>query len=106
VLVLRNLYWLGLACLVSAAVLGAVAITDHHRKQQRINDAQVAAYFCRVQHTHCGAESWHKIEADWQTRQIMYEVAVVALGGLGLLVIGYRLARGGGAMTSRKRSGR
>jgi hypothetical protein len=104
-LVVRNAYWIGLACLATAAVVGVAAIADHHRKQQRIDDAQVAAYFCRVQHSCRGGESWQKIEAAWQTRQIAYEAAVSTLGGLAFLVVGYRLARGG-ATRSRMRSGR
>jgi hypothetical protein len=94
-----------LACLVAAGVVGLVAIVDHHRKQARINDAQVADYFCRLQSIRCGGTPWRRIEDEWQTRQLAYEIAVIALGGFGLALIGYRVARGG-ATTSSSRSGR
>ena len=94
-----------LAFLAAAAVIGVVAIFDHHRKQDRINDAQVAAYFCRVQHVGCAGTPWRRIEDEWQSRQIAYETAVIVLGSVGLVLIGYRVARGG-ARTSSSRSGR
>ena len=102
--VLRS-YWLSLACLGAAAVIGVVAIVDHHRKQDQIDAAQVDEYFCREQQVRCGGTPWERIEDDWQARQVGYEAAVIALGGLGVVLIGYRVARGR-ARTSSSRSGR
>jgi hypothetical protein len=84
---------LPLACLATAGIVGVAAIVDHHLKQRKINEAQVSDYFCRVEHTRCGGEPWHRIEDGWQSRQLGYEIVVIALGGFGLVLSGYRIAR-------------
>jgi hypothetical protein len=89
----RTRFLLPLACLATAGTVGVATIVDHHLKQRNINDAQVARYFCRVQHTRCGYESWRRIEARWQSRQLAYEIVVIGFGGLGLALLGYRLVR-------------
>jgi hypothetical protein len=66
---------------------------DHHLKQRSINEAQVADYFCRVQHVRCGHESWHRIEERWQSRQLAYEIVLIVVGGLGVALVGYRVVR-------------
>jgi hypothetical protein len=96
---------LPLACFAAALAVGAVAIVDHHDKQQRIDRAQVDEYFCRVYGIRCGGASWHRIEHHWQQRQVAYEVAVGALVALGASLVGYRLVRSS-ARTSNWRSAR
>lgn len=91
--ILRTQLLLPLACYAIAGVVGMAAIVDHHLKQGRINEAQVSAYFCRVQHTRCGGTSWQRIEARWQSRQLTYEIVVIALAGIGLALAGYRIVR-------------
>jgi hypothetical protein len=70
---------LALVCLAVAGLIGAAAVVDHSWKQRRIDRAEVAEWYCRHQGTRCGGPSSKRIEAHWNTRQIGYEAAVVAL---------------------------
>ena len=69
-----------LALLAAALVLGGVAFADHWWKQQRIDRAEVADWYCRHRGVDCGATSWRTLEAHWQDRQVGYEIAVCLLG--------------------------
>jgi hypothetical protein len=80
-------YALAFACVAAALLIGIAAILDHRDKQRRITQAQIDAYYCRHVGTRCGGVPWQRIEEHWQTRQWIYEVAVVTLGGLGLVLL-------------------
>jgi hypothetical protein len=84
---------LPVACLAAAGAIGIAALVDHHEKQARINEVQVDEYFCKTQGTRCGYEPWQRIEDRWQTRQAVYEIAVIALTGLALALTVYRVTR-------------
>jgi hypothetical protein len=81
---------LGLACLAAAGLVGLAAIADHHWKQARQDRAEVAAWYCAHQRTHCGEESASKIETRWNEREVGYKIVVSVLGatGVGLLLLG------------------
>jgi hypothetical protein len=83
----------GVACLAAAGVLCVAAVVDHRSKQTRIDRAQVAAWYCTHQGTHCGGESWRRIENRWNRRQLGYEIAVASLAGVALVLAVGRMVR-------------
>ena len=104
--VLRSLRFAA-ACLVLALAVGVGAVLDHRAKQERIDRAQVADWYCRHLAVRCGGEPWQTIEHRWQIRQYAYEGAVALLAGLAVLSVGYRLgSRARRPMPSSSRSGR
>jgi hypothetical protein len=82
-----------LTCLVLGGLIGAVAIADHWNKTARMNRAELAEWYCQHEGTRCGGASSTGIEAAWNERQLGYEIAVSAVGGLGLVLAGLAAAR-------------
>jgi hypothetical protein len=73
------------ACLATAGLIAVGGVIDHHVKQGRINRAELAEWYCVHEHTDCGGASSAGIEARWNKRETGYEIAVAAVGGVGLL---------------------
>jgi hypothetical protein len=76
---LARTFAIPLVFLAAALVVGLVAIGDHWWKQQRIDRAELAEWYCRHDGTECNGPVWRTLEAHWQDRQVAYEVAVGAL---------------------------
>lgn len=87
---------LSIVCLAAAALLAVAAVADHEWKGRRMDRAQVREWFCANEGTRCGGPSSVQMETNWERRQWAYEVAVVALGGLGVASAAYRLTWGRG----------
>lgn len=77
--------YVGVVCLLAAAVLGVAAVADHRNKQARIDRAELAEWYCAHAGTRCGGASSAEIERHWNERQLAYEWSIIALGGLGTL---------------------
>jgi hypothetical protein len=84
---------LPLSCLLVAGLIGIAAIVDHRNKMSRLYRAEVAEWFCAHQGKRCGGPSSDGIEASWQARQWGYEIAVVVIGGFGVVALGRRVLR-------------
>jgi hypothetical protein len=82
-----------LLCFALAGLVGLAAIADHRNKQSRIDNAEVLAWYCSHDRTHCGGPSYEGIEAHWNERQLGYEIAVSVLGGLAILLFVARTVR-------------
>ena len=79
--------WVGLACLLLAVAIAAIAVVDHRNKQSRANHAELEAWYCVHKGTRCGGPSAERIERHWNERQIAYEGAVAILAACGLACI-------------------
>jgi hypothetical protein len=84
---------LSLVCLAVAGLIGVAAIADHRSKRQQINRAELAEWYCAHEHTRCGGPSSERIEASWNDRQDVYEIGVIAFGGVGLGRIAFTRVR-------------
>jgi hypothetical protein len=78
---------IGLACLFLAALTAAIAIGDHRDKQDRVNQAELDAWYCIHQDIRCGGRSPERIERRWNERQVGYEAAVAILTAGGVLFL-------------------
>jgi hypothetical protein len=68
-------------------MIGALAVLDHHVKTTRTNRAELLAWYCAHDGTHCGGPSAARIEARWNERQIAYECGVALLAAAGVVCI-------------------
>ena len=84
---------LAFACLTAAGILCIAAVVDHRWKQRRMDRAEIAAWYCTHEGTHCGGESWRQIENRWNRRQLGYEIAAATLSSLALALIVVRAFR-------------
>jgi hypothetical protein len=84
---------LSIACFCLAGATGLAAIADHRWKQDRVNRAHVADWYCANRGLFCGGASAHVIERRWNHRQLGYEAAVIAFGGFAIVRFAYRSAR-------------
>jgi len=82
-----------IVCLAVAGLIGVAAIVDHRWKQSRINHAELLEWYCQHRGTRCGGPSSESIEAHWNQRELGYEIAVVALGGLAVALVVFRTVR-------------
>ncbi len=73
-----------------AATIGLAAIADHRNKQDRMNRAELAEWYCAHQQVQCGGPSPSRIEAHWNQRQWMYQIVVVGLGGTAVALLAFR----------------
>jgi hypothetical protein len=90
--VLRR-HLLAIACFAAAGVIGIAAIADHRLKQRHLNHAELLRWYCVHEGTRCGGPSPRRIEARWNDRQLGYEIAVSALGGVALVLLLARTVR-------------
>jgi hypothetical protein len=83
-------------CLAIAALVALAGVVDHHTKQVRAERAEVGEWFCTHTGTRCGGASSNRIEAQWNEREVGYEVALVLFGGAGAasLVVAAARTRG------------
>lgn len=86
-------YALPLRCLAAALVLAVAAVVDHRWKEERINRAEVAEWYCSHDGTRCGGPSSRRIEAHWNERQLGYELGTGTLAGVALVAAGLRARR-------------
>lgn len=87
-------YWAPLVGLALAGAIGLAATADHRNKQSRIGKAEVLAWYCQHDGTHCGGPSFERMEAHWNERELGYEIAVSGLGGFAILLfVGLTLRR-------------
>jgi hypothetical protein len=93
VLTIARRHLVSILCLALAAMIGLAAIADHRNKQDRINRAEVAEWYCAHQQVRCRGPSSNSIEAHWNQRQWMYQIVVVGLGGTAVALLAFRSFR-------------
>ena len=78
---------LSVVALVIAALIIPLGLIDHHRKQLRMNEAEVGEWYCAHLGTRCDGPSSASIEDHWNTREACYVALLVALTGFAALRI-------------------
>jgi hypothetical protein len=76
------------ACLLVTALVGVAAIVDHRVKQDRMDRAEVSAWFCAHDGSRCRGPSAQGIESSWNERELAYEGVIAVLSGCALLSFG------------------
>ena len=80
------------ASAIVAAVVGLVAVADHHRTRDRLDRADVFSWYCDHRKIFCAREKPEPIHQGWVTREYAYKAAE-ALLALTFVVAGFRLLR-------------
>lgn len=79
---------LGVAALLTAVVVGAVAVADHRHKQSVRADAQLDAYYCRHgRPAACREFDEEAYERRWERRELAYRLSFAVLTGAGLTLV-------------------
>jgi hypothetical protein len=79
---------LGVAALLAAVVVGAVAVADHRHKQDVRAAAQEDAWFCRHgRPSACRDFDEDAYEQRWERRELAYRLGFVVLTAAGLTFV-------------------
>ena len=68
---------------VCASALAIVAVLDHRHKNQRIDRAELAEWYCVHFGMGCGGVRAASIERRWNEREVVYKGAMCVLAAVG-----------------------